>query len=92
MRNDFRIEPATFWLSSSHLNHSGPIKDCSCLIDVIVLKLYLYFNSINTISGSIPVHGHFAAPFSKEFNLPMLMRAAIVPPRWPGELSGDNIS
>jgi len=44
------------------------------------------------IAGSIPIHSHFATPFSKEFDLTMLTKAAIASPRWPGELPGTTLA
>jgi len=37
--------------------------------------------SFGKIAGLIPVHGHFATPFSKRLNVAMLTMAAIAPPR-----------
>jgi len=53
---------------------------------VLVAERVRHQPCIRRIAGSFPVHGHFATPFSKEFNL--LTRAVIATPRWPGELPG----
>jgi len=36
--------------------------------------------------------GHFATPFSKEFNLTCWQGLQLHPPRWPGELSGTTLA